>query len=183
MKVVYLVRHAQANFENRDDMSRELSQNGLKDRNKITDYFVNISIDEIYSSPYKRAIDTIKPCSKNKNLIINLVDDFRERVVGEWVDDFDEFAQKQWNDFSYKIDGGENLSEVQVRNINALTEIIKNKDTIIISGHGTSISTILNFYDSKFTYANFKKLKMPSIAKLDFDDNLKLIGYNLIDIF
>ena len=128
MKVIYFVRHAEPNFDNHDDKNRELSFKGLIDRNNVTKYFENIEIDKIYSSPFKRAIDTIKPCSEIKNLNINIIDDFRERSVGKWIENFDEYAQKQWDDFNYKLDGGENLNEVQVRNINALSDIIKNKN-------------------------------------------------------
>lgn len=181
MKTIYLVRHAEPNFENHDDKSRELSFNGLIDRNNVTKYFENIEIEGIYTSPYKRAVDTIKPCSENKNLNIILVDDFRERAVGRWLENFDEFAQKQWSDFNYKIENGENLNEVQVRNIRALSDIT-NKKAVIVSGHGTAISTIINFYFKKFGYDDFKKLKMPFIVKLKLDNDLKFIEYELIDI-
>ena len=38
MTTIYFVRHAQPNYENHDDMSRELSEKGLRDRALVTDF-------------------------------------------------------------------------------------------------------------------------------------------------
>ena len=37
MTTVYFVRHAQPNYENHDDLTRELTEKGLQDRMKIVE--------------------------------------------------------------------------------------------------------------------------------------------------
>jgi len=38
-------------------------------------------------------------------------------VGNVWIEDFNSFAKKQWEDFDYKLSDGESLREVQNRNI------------------------------------------------------------------
>ena len=70
MTTVYFVRHCEPNYENHDDLTRELTLKGLEDRNLVTNYFADKSIDVVLSSPYKRAIDTVKSVAENNHLEI-----------------------------------------------------------------------------------------------------------------
>jgi 2,3-bisphosphoglycerate-dependent phosphoglycerate mutase len=85
------------------------------------------------------------------------------------------FQKKKWSDFNYKLSDGESLYEVQNRNITALKRTIKAYEgkNIIIGSHGTSLSTIINYYDLNFGYDDFEKIRnvMPWIVKFIFDDN------------
>ena len=55
MTTIYFVRHAQPNYENHDDMSRELSEKGLRDRALVTDFLRDRKVEVVLSSPFKRA--------------------------------------------------------------------------------------------------------------------------------
>lgn len=50
MTTVYFVRHAEPNYKNHDDISRELSNKGLKDRRLVTDFLIDKQIDVVYPS-------------------------------------------------------------------------------------------------------------------------------------
>lgn len=172
---VYYVRHAEPNYSNHNDVLRELSPKGIVDRELVTEFLSDKQIDMIVSSPYKRAIDTVKDFSEKVGLDIEIVEDFRERKVDSvWIDDFTSFTKNQWSDFTYKLSDGECLLEVQSRNISALTILLercKGKN-IVIGGHGTALSTIINYYDPSFGYYDFEKMKykMPWIVEMHFDD-------------
>ena len=43
MTNVFFVRHAEPNYDNHDDMSRELSERGLKDRTLVTEFLQDIA--------------------------------------------------------------------------------------------------------------------------------------------
>ena len=60
MTIVYFVRHAEPNYENYDDRNRELTAKGLADRKIVTNYLADKGIEAVLSSPYKRAIDTVR---------------------------------------------------------------------------------------------------------------------------
>lgn len=174
MRKVYFVRHAKPDFSVKDDFTRPLLQSSLSDCKKITKFLLNKNITKIFSSPYKRSIDTIKDLANSLNLKINYVYDFRERKIDNiWIENFNEFSKKQWNDFDYKLSNGESLKEVQKRNIEALVKILdENSDeNIVIGTHGTALSTIINYFDNKFNYNEFEKIKsiMPFIVCFTFD--------------
>ena len=184
---VYLVRHAQPNLDNHDDFSRELSPKGLEDRKRVTEFLSDKNIDVVYSSPFKRAVDTIADFADSKNKKINIVDEFRERKVGDyWLDDFTAFTKNQWKDFNYKLPDGECLKEVQERNITALKEILERHpgEKIVIGSHGTAMSTIINYYDSSFGYEDFEKIKgvMPWLVEIVFDENKTPVSINKFNI-
>ena len=178
---IYLVRHAKPDLSIHDDFLRPLSSQGLMERKKVTDFLMDKNISKVYSSPYKRAIDTIEHFAEQSQLSIQIIDDFRERKVSDrWIEDFNSFCRNQWSDFEYKLENGESLSEVQKRNIQVLKLLIKKDDgdNIIIGSHGTAISTVLHYFNNRFNYDDFARIKdiMPSIVCLTFNgDVLKSI--------
>ena len=174
MTEVYFVRHAEPNYDNHDELTRELSEKGMKDRLSVTDFLTKSKIDIILSSPYKRAIDTVSDYAKKTGIGIIIVDDFRERRVdSDWIEDFDAFVKKQWADFDYKLSDGECLREVQERNIHALRSVLQTYSgkCIAIGSHGTALCTVINYYDRSFGYNGFEEIRnlMPYIVHFSFD--------------
>lgn len=183
---VYFVRHCEPNYENHDDMSRELTKKGMTDRRLVSDFLSDKGVAAVFSSPFKRAVDTVSDFAKVNGFEVNIIEDFRERRVGEWTKDFANFSGRQWGDFNYKLPLGESLNEVQKRNISALQTLISENEgkTVIVGSHGTALSTIINFYDQSFGYADFEKIKalMPWIVKFDFEGN-RCVGIVSYDLF
>ena len=176
MTHVYFVRHAEPNYNNHNDLTRELTEKGLNDRKLATSYLADKSIDVALSSPYIRSIDTIKDFADAFNLTITTIEDFKERKIDScWIEDFNSFAQKQWEDFSYKLSDGESLSEVQKRNISALNQVLQTYEgkNIVIGSHGTALSTIINYFQPTFLYFQFEQIRglMPWIVHFTFSGN------------
>lgn len=173
----YFVRHAQSDHSIHDDKIRPLTEKGLNDSLRVTDFLQDKNINAIYCSPYKRSIDTILDFAEKHNLKINTVDDFRERQVDSvWIPDFESFSRMQWDDFNYKLNDGESLSEVQLRNVLALNNILglHKGENIVVGTHGTALSTICNFYDHAFNYNSFSQIVevLPWIVKMTFCENI-----------
>lgn len=185
MNKVYFVRHARPDLNVEDELLRPLSEEGIEDSKKVTEFLKNKNITKIYSSPYKRSIDTIRDFAILANKDIELVEDFRERKVSNnWIKDFNAFAEKQWSDFNYNLEEGENLRKVQDRNIEALHKLLNdnNNENILIGTHGTALSTIINYYDNTFNYKDFNMIKniMPLIVIINFQGlNAKSMEYIL----
>ena len=175
MTKVFFVRHAEPNYDNHDDRSRELSPRGMEDRKKVTSFLADKNIDIVISSPFKRAVDTVQDFADKNGLPVEIVEDFRERKVDSgWIEDFASFSKKQWSDFSFKLSDGECLKEVQDRNISALNNVLKQYSgkNIVVGSHGTALSTIINFYDKSFGYDDFERIRflMPWIVEFSFDE-------------
>lgn len=180
---VYFVRHAHPDYSVHDDLLRPLSKRGLLESKNISKFLIDKKIDILFSSPYKRAVDTIKDFSLTSNLKINIVDEFKERKVDSyWISkkDFDELVKKQWKDFEYCLPNGESLKDVQKRNIISLNKILAEHEekNIVIATHGTSLGTIINFYNNDFGYREFQRMRfiMPYIIIMNFK------GYNFLSI-
>lgn len=187
MTTVYFVRHAEPNYDNHDDMSRELSAKGMEDRRLVTEFLAAKNIDVVLSSPFKRAYDTVAPFAEGKGIEIQVVEDFRERKVDScWIEDFKSFSMAQWADFTYKLSDGECLKEVQDRNISALNKVVKEFQgkNIVVGSHGTALSTIINYYDNSFNYDDFDKIRglMPWIVKFSFEGE-NCVEIEKIDLF
>lgn len=185
---VYFIRHAEPNYDNHDDMTRELSEKGLKDRVLVTEFLKDKQIDAVLSSPFKRAVDTVRDFAEKSGLEIEVVEDFRERHIDNcWIEDFKGFCKKQWEDFNYKLSDGECLQEVQVRNIAALKAVIKRYEgkNLVVGSHGTALSTIINFYDKSFGYAQFEEIRglMPWVVQVSFDGDVcvEIRTYNVFE--
>ena len=171
---IYFVRHAQPDFSAKDDLIRPLSEKGLEDAKKVTKILMDKNITSIYSSPFKRAIDTINDFANKSQIEIITVDDFCERRVGQWLEDFKSFSQRQWRDFNFKLDRGESLYEVQKRNINALFSVIRDNigKNVVVATHGTALSTIINYFNPAFDYEGFLSIvdKMLYVLRFKFNE-------------
>lgn len=187
MTVFYFVRHAEPNYSNHNDALRELSPKGMEDRKLVTAYLADKNIDIVLSSPFKRSIDTVRDFADKYQFHIEIVEDFRERKIDNvWIEDFNAFCRKQWEDFSYKLSDGESLQEVQSRNINALKAVLNKypDKNIAVGSHGTALSAIINYFEPSFGYQDYEKIKLltPWIVKLSFQKD-SLQDMEMINLF
>lgn len=186
MTIIYFIRHAQADNAFRDDRTRSLTEKGMSDRSLVTEFLSDKNINAVLSSPYKRAVDTVSDFANSVDLDIVTVEDFRERKIdSNRVEDFEGFVKNQWADFSYKLSGGECLSEVQKRNVTALRKVLteyKDKN-IVIGTHGTALSTIINYYDQTYGFEDFMAMVFmtPWVVKMMFYGD-KFVEMEKIDL-
>ncbi|MDR1917475.1 MAG: histidine phosphatase family protein [Christensenellaceae bacterium] len=186
--VVYFVRHAESDRTVHDDRPRPLTAKGVMDSLLVTNFLKDKNIEIILSSPYRRAVDTIKGFAESIGKEIALDEAYREREIGIWVDDIKSFIERQWADFSYKLDfpNSESLNDVQTRSTMALQKIIKDYEgkNIVIGTHGNTLATIINYFDDDYDYKDFKLTGslMPWVVKMEFDGNVYK-NYESIDLF
>ena len=172
MTSIYFVRHAQPDHDWEDDRTRPLSDEGLQDCKKVTEFFRNIEIDYYVSSPYKRSIDTIRESADGHSINIVMDESFREREKGLNGNNKEMF-RKRWDNFDFHEECGESLNMVQERNVKAIFEILSNykNKNIVVGTHGTSLSTILNYFEPSYCCNDFLRMIdfMPYIVRLDFN--------------
>lgn len=73
MTKVYFVRHAEPDYNNHEDALRELSPKGMEDRKLVTKFLMDKDIDVVLSSPYKRAVDTVRDFADSHNFKIEII--------------------------------------------------------------------------------------------------------------
>lgn len=175
MTTIYFIRHAQSDHLSRDDATRPLTDIGLADTAKVTEALRDKGITHIISSPHLRALQTVSNLAQVLNIQVDLDKDFRERVVGTWIPDhFYGFVKRQWYDFNYRNEGGESLSEVQIRCVAATRRAMKQykDETIAIATHGTALATVINRFYPEFQYPDLMRIInfMPYIVKMEFEN-------------
>jgi len=153
MNRIYLVRHG----ENYANITKEfsyklvdydLTEKGIKQAQQTAKYFESQNIDEIYSSPLKRAIQTAELISKQIEKYNEVIEEFRELNVGDlektkpdkqsW-----DIYFKVTNDWysgirESKFPNGEDFFTLYDRFMKGLAYITHNKDNknIVVVGHG-----------------------------------------------
>lgn len=116
---LYFVRHAHSIYTP-DELGRPLSERGFNDANIVTALLKNEAIDAVYSSPYKRAIQTVEGIAKYIGKEIKIIDDFKERILAEKpVEDYTKAITQVWEDYEFSGAGGESNRVAQKRGVNA----------------------------------------------------------------
>ncbi|WP_238885068.1 histidine phosphatase family protein [Clostridium sp. YIM B02551] len=178
MTSIYFIRHAQPDHDWEEDRTRPLSDAGMIDSKRVTEFFREMEIGYYISSPYKRSIDTIRESADGHGISIILDERLRERESGLSGNNMEMF-KRRWDNLDFHEECGESLKMVQERNIKAIFEIINNyKDAnIVIGTHGTALSTILNYFEPSYCCDDFLRMIdfMPYIIRLDFD-GIKCVG-------
>lgn len=176
MTRVYFVRHAQTDYSNPIDRDRILTEEGMRDRYKARDFLISQQLNpeklHLYSSHFRRAVDTLQPFADYTGLPIQCMEEFREWSVIAPEEDYYEACRRAWQDFRYRLAGCETLEEVQKRNVGKLLELVRlhQEETIVIGSHGTALSTIIHYFDSDYGYEDLLRIMdiKPWIVRFDF---------------
>jgi broad specificity phosphatase PhoE len=174
MTTLYLIRHAQSDNTNRDQMLRPLTEKGQEGAQKVAAVLGDVPFQALYASTYLRTQQTLQPLADLKGLKIVPIYDLRERELQEetFQGDFDQYMAQQWADFSFAAPGSEFLQTVQQRNLKAIRSILRmHLDQIVgVGSHGCAMSTILDsFIPFGFSGYSAMRPKAPCIYRLQFD--------------
>lgn len=175
---LYFVRHAHSTYTP-DELGRPLSERGFTDANTVADLLKREAIGYVYSSPYKRAIQTVEGVAEYIDKEIELVEGFKERILAEKpVEDFSVATTKVWKDYDFSWKGGESNRVAQKRGIHATLQVLESNigRNVVIGTHGNIMVLIMNYFDNQYGFDFWKKLEMPDIYKLSFN------GKKMIDV-
>ncbi|MGP4071589.1 histidine phosphatase family protein [Piscibacillus sp. B03] len=172
-KVIYLVRHCQATGQ---APNCELTNKGKDQSQQLADFFENIAVEQIITSPYTRAVHSILPTAESKNLDIYVHEDLKERILsGQTLDNFMEPLEQSFKDLHFKLPGGESSFEAMQRFL-PIIEAIKLgrvKSTIIVT-HGNLMILMLNHFDRQYGFEEWKSLKNPDVYKITLGKDSKI---------
>lgn len=170
MSTFYFVRHAHAGWT--PDENRPLSAQGLQDAGRVAAALCEFPIAAIYSSPARRACQTIKPLAAQLNLAVHLEPDLQERRLGEGkFKDFLRAVEATWKDPSFAHPGGEANTAAQKRGVGVVQRLLKKADSdhIVLSTHGNLMALTLQAFDPKVDFTFWRSLTMPDIYRLKIE--------------
>lgn len=172
-----LVRHCQAegnlNATFQGWVDTDITENGKRQLELLSEKLKDNKIDAVYSSPLKRAVKTAEAVNKYHNHEIKLVDDLKEIGAGEWEGKdwvyIEENFSKEYETWKsepdkFKAPNGESMIECYERGVTALDKIAKihKGETVAVVTHGAMIRTLM-------CWANC--IGLHEISTIDFCDN------------
>ena len=171
------MRHCSAASQHKDS---PLTIEGMRQAQLLSIFFSNqdISVDKIYSSPYLRAIDSIKPYSQKIGVEIEIDERLQERVLSNVpIDDWLEVLEQSFADHTFKLPGGESASEALQR-VNPLLQSIFNSEytDIVVVTHGNLFALIINQFNDHFGFNNWKELKNPDVYLIKYDGQVQSVS-------
>lgn len=132
----YIIRHAQkeiGDFHNPRlrHQDQPLSQQGLRDAEKLVDYFSGKTLGAIYVSGYQRTRQTVARLAERRH-IVPIIDERLNEIDNGRVDtmteaEFQKEFPAEWNAYmerkgDFRFPGGETLTEAQSRVVAFLEE-------------------------------------------------------------
>ncbi len=170
MTTFYLVRHAHADWT--PDEDRPLSARGGQDAKYVADILQQYPIRAIYSSPFRRAIETITPLAERSGVPMHIEPELRERRLGDSIrEDFFKAVETTWQDPSFAYQGGESNAAAQQRGLAVLRRLQKQHmlEHIVLSTHGNLMALVMQSFDPSVDYAFWKSLTMPDIYAISMN--------------
>lgn len=166
---MYLVRHAHAEWM--PDEMRPLSKLGKADAESVADILEDEQLAAIYSSPYRRARETVVPLARRLGMTVEEMPDLRERSLGsDWVEDWEATIRPTWEDFSLAYpEGGETNAEALARAKRAYVELSQRhrNEAIVVATHGNLLVLMLRVLEPSRGFAFWRSLTLPDIYRLD----------------
>ena len=163
----YLVRHAHAGWT--PDENRPLSARGRADAERVAGVLGGFPIAAIYSSPARRAWETVAPLATRLGLPIHVVPDLRERKLCDGtVDDFSAAVRATWADPSFAHPGGESNAAAQRRGVAVVRRLMERHPTghVVLGTHGNLLALVLQHFDAGVDFAFWRSLTMPDVYAL-----------------
>ncbi len=143
MTSIYLVRHGQTAW-NKEEIFRgrtdiPLDETGLKQAERVGQYFKEMEIHGIYSSSLSRAWQTAEKVVQPLQGILDMSFGNWEGRPHQEIRESDSKTYRQWVETPHlvRLPGGESLDDVRVRAMAALEEVIRNHPgkTLVLVTH------------------------------------------------
>ena len=155
-KTILLVRHGTTAFNESDLLQglidNPLSPKGRNEAERLASRLKGATIEAIFSSPLRRAVETATIINGFHDLPLTLVPEFIEIDLGEWEglnysnarEQFPEIHRRWISDPDFPFPGGESFSAVCARTKPGLERILRDeRQHILIAGHASVNRAIL----------------------------------------
>jgi len=145
---IFVVRHAQTSEMDVPNASRPLSETGQYQAQALANYLLCLGIQVVYTSPFKRVLQTVEPFCITTGIRPVINEALRESERDE------EFPQ------------------VRQRMIVAVKEIaeIHPGKRIVLCTHGGTLWGLISYFDNSFGYEDYQKIGSPDVKRFVFGE-------------
>jgi 2,3-bisphosphoglycerate-dependent phosphoglycerate mutase len=153
---------------------RPLTERGRDQAVELARMLASLEIEAVYSSPYRRAVETMEPIVPARDLPIHIMETLRERLLtSEVMSEEDRLRHSilSSQDPDYRAPGGESRREAEGRGVAAISEIRdRHEDGLVAVGsHAGLIRIILGSFDPRADLAFGLAMPMPAVHRRTHD--------------
>ena len=169
-KIIYLVRHAKAAGQAAD---APLTSEGIDQAEALAEFLSEVGIGRIVSSPFARAVKSIKPLSIRLNIEINLDERLVEAALStidysDWLDKL----RATFSDFELCFEGGESNRAATTRATSAINDaLLLGADRVVVVTHGRLLTLMLKHFDPKYGFEEWQNLTTPDVFRIVIKEN------------
>ena len=169
---LYLVRHARSAPDfSLADSEWPLSADGETQAARLVEQLRDVAATRLIASPYRRAVDTLRPLSRDIGLPIRIEPDLRERKLRDGpIDNWDSVMRGLWADLDARLPNGESGTDCRLRFTACLTSLARelSGETLVVGSHGNAIALFLNGLDAAFGHDAWKRMRNPDVFRLHY---------------
>lgn len=169
---IIAVRHCKATGQESD---APLTKEGLLQAKELAQFLSGYQFDCIVSSPFKRAIDTIKPYAESIHAEVKKDDRLAERILSTQTDpdwDWRTHLKRTYNEEHLKFPGGESTFEAKQRVKSLILDLqAESINSVLMITHGNLLSLMISLYQPSFGYTEWELLRNPDVFMIDIQNN------------
>lgn len=141
--IVYVLRHAQPSAGDMPNRSRPLTDLGHAQAEALVPYLDTLQLTAVYTSPFVRAVQTIRPFCHASGMPAVEREDLRESGADEL------------------------LPQVRERMVCAVQSIVDAHpgDRLLVCTHGGNIWGLISHFDSSFDYDDYRQIRSPDLKR------------------
>jgi len=165
MKTIYLVRHCSAEGQAPE---ASLTEKGREQAKLLADFFEGIEIEQIISSPFLRARQSIEPLAARRGLSVKTDSRLVERVLAEGdLSDWMERLEESFANMDLCLPGGESSRTAMERAAAVANKIIGSTNFVsVIVTHGCLMTLLLKHFDDRFGFVQWQQLSNPDVYQV-----------------
>jgi len=167
--VLILVRHASPylpTLGGPDDFHRGLTARGHAEAAALAERLAELAPVRVLSSPYLRAVQTVRSLADVLGLAVETDDDLREWDSGVGPrPDFARLFAESWADPEHARPGAESLTDVSARAVAALAELSgTGAGTVVVGSHGTfAARALVGLGVAGIDFEFWRRMPMPAV--------------------
>ena len=165
VKTHYIVRHCKAAGQ---DPDASLTVEGVAQATQLADQLALLPIQQIISSPYLRAIQSITPLAQRLGLPIATDERLAERILSTAdLHDWAAALQATFEDLDRCFEGGESSRTAMQRAAAVVRECaLQVADVTVLVTHGNLMTLLLKHFDQRIGFAEWQRLSNPDVYRV-----------------
>ena len=166
-KVIYIVRHCAAEGQS---PHADLTAEGIMQAGKLAEFFKELEVDRVITSPFVRARRTAEPIADLKEIYIEEDSRLAERTLSSHhFEDWLLKLEDSFLDFNLKYEGGESSYEAMDRICKVADELPEGSKTALVT-HGNLMTLLLRCYDEQIGFQEWQALTNPDVYRIHVTD-------------